>query len=152
DPFEIGAIWKKLYIGTAMNGRRGIVIHAMGAIDMALWDLCGKALGKPVHALLGDGPPRESITPYASLLPGGEGFEGYRDALVEAVARAAGLGARAVTADIRRPGPCAPGGPYEGPARHAVVVAAVRGAGGPQATLIVGGGYLLDQAADSLSI
>ena len=62
DPFEIGALWQKLYLGTAMNGRRGVVIHAMSAVDMALWDLCGKALGKPVHALLGDGP-REGVTP-----------------------------------------------------------------------------------------
>ncbi len=53
DPFEIGELWQKIYLGTAMNGRRGMVIHAMSAVDMALWDLCGKALGKPVHELLG---------------------------------------------------------------------------------------------------
>ena len=50
DPFQIGDLWKKMYLGTAMNGRRGMIIHAMSAVDMALWDLCGKALGKPVHA------------------------------------------------------------------------------------------------------
>ena len=38
------------------------------SVDMALWDLCGKALGKPVHELLG-GATRQSITPYASLQP-----------------------------------------------------------------------------------
>ena len=53
DPFQIGELWKKMYLGTAMNGRRGMIIHAMSAVDMALWDLCGKALGKPVHELLG---------------------------------------------------------------------------------------------------
>jgi L-alanine-DL-glutamate epimerase-like enolase superfamily enzyme len=80
DPFKIGDLWKKLYLGTAMNGRRGMVIHAMSAVDMALWDLCGKAVGKPVHALLG-GATRQSITPYASLQPAGGKFEEYRDAL-----------------------------------------------------------------------
>ena len=49
DPFDIARIWDRIYKGTAMNGRRGVVVHAMGAIDMALWDLKGKALGKPVH-------------------------------------------------------------------------------------------------------
>ena len=53
DPFDIAGIWDRIYKGTAMNGRRGVVVHAMGAIDMALWDLKGKALGKPVHELLG---------------------------------------------------------------------------------------------------
>ena len=53
DPFEIGAFWEKAYYATAMNGRRGVVIHALSAVEMALWDLCGKAAGKPVHALLG---------------------------------------------------------------------------------------------------
>ena len=41
------AIWERLYVGTAMNGRRGLIIHAMGALDMALWDIKGKAAGKP---------------------------------------------------------------------------------------------------------
>ncbi len=46
-----------------MNGRRGAVIDAMGALDMAMHDLRGKALGKPCHELLG-GAVKKSITPY----------------------------------------------------------------------------------------
>ena len=53
DPFDIEGIWRRIYLGTAMNGRRGAVVHALGAVEMALWDLKGKALGKPVHELLG---------------------------------------------------------------------------------------------------
>lgn len=151
DPFEIGALWKKLYIGTAMNGRRGMVVHAMGAIDMALWDLCGKALGLPVHALLG-GPARETITPYASLLPGGEGFEGYRDALVEAAVRAKALGFRAMKAEVLMNGPYAHGGLHESWDRHSEVVAAVRTAVGPEVALMVDVGYLWDTAEDCLSV
>ena len=91
DPFEIGELWRRMYLGTAMNGRRGMVIHAMSAVDMALWDLCGKAVGEPVHALLG-GATRERITPYASLQPAGKRFEEYRDALCASAERAEGLG------------------------------------------------------------
>ena len=53
DPLQPEAIWQKLYSGSKMNGRRGALICAMGAIDMALWDIKGKALGVPVYKLLG---------------------------------------------------------------------------------------------------
>ena len=45
DPMQPEAIWQKLYSGSKMNGRRGALICAMGAIDMALWDIKGKAAG-----------------------------------------------------------------------------------------------------------
>src|ERR1700722_19900325 len=82
DPLNIDALWEKLYVGSAMNGRRGAVIHAIGAIDMALHDLRGKALGKPCYELLG-GACRESITPYASLQPEVSNFEAYKSSMVE---------------------------------------------------------------------
>ena len=125
DPFEIGALWKKMYLGTAMNGRRGMVIHAMSAVDMALWDLCGKALGKPVHALLG-GATRQSITPYASLQPAGGRFEEYRDALCASAVKAKALGFKAMKTEITMNGPYAHGGMRESFPRHTEVVAAVR--------------------------
>ena len=43
-------------------------MHAIGALDMALHDLRGKALGKPCYEMLG-GAVKQSITPYASLQP-----------------------------------------------------------------------------------
>jgi L-alanine-DL-glutamate epimerase-like enolase superfamily enzyme len=49
-----------------LHGRSGAVMHALSAIEIALWDLAGKAAGLPVAALLG-GAPRELAT-YASLL------------------------------------------------------------------------------------
>ncbi|NIU07273.1 MAG: mandelate racemase/muconate lactonizing enzyme family protein, partial [Phycisphaerae bacterium] len=51
DPDDIDGIWRRLYLGTAMNGRRGVVVHTMGAVDMALWDLRGKTRGLPVYKL-----------------------------------------------------------------------------------------------------
>ncbi|HET7640646.1 MAG TPA: hypothetical protein VFK47_18195 [Ktedonobacteraceae bacterium] len=76
DPMQPEDLWRKLYRNTKMTERRGIMICALGAIDMALWDIRGKALGMPVYQLLG-GAAKASITPYASLLPIGNTLESY---------------------------------------------------------------------------
>ena len=55
DPFETEKIWHKMYRGNIYGGRRGVGLHAMSGIDMALWDIKGKALGVPVWKLLGGG-------------------------------------------------------------------------------------------------
>ncbi len=151
DPFDIGAIWQRIYRGTAMNGRRGVVIHALSAIDMALWDLCGKASGMPVHALLG-GAARERITPYASLQPAGGSFEHYRDALVASALAAKAHGFRAMKTEVTMNGPYAHAGLHESYDRHTEVVAAVRAAIGPEVTLMVDVQYLWDDAATCLSV
>lgn len=151
DPMEIGAIWEKLYIGTAMNGRRGMVIHALGAIEMALWDLCGKAVGQPIHVLLG-GATRDRITPYASLQPAGHSFEEYRDALVESALNAKSLGFRAIKSEVTMNGPYAHGGMNESYGRHTEVVADVRKAVGPEMTLMIDVQYLWPDAATCLSV
>ena len=145
DPFEIGALWRKMYLGTAMNGRRGVVIHAMSAVEMALWDLCGKATGRPVHELLG-GAKRDRITPYASLQPAGHRFEEYRDALVESALKAKELGFKAVKSEVTMNGPYAHGGMRESYDRHTEVVAAVRHALGPEMVLMVDVQYLWEDA------
>ena len=80
-PLEPERLWEKLYTGSCMNGRRGAVICAMGALDMAMWDIRGKAAGKPCWQLLGE-PREDLVVPYASLQPMGESFEEYRDSLV----------------------------------------------------------------------
>ena len=151
DPFDIGEIWRKVYLGTAMNGRRGMVIHALSAIEMALWDLCGKATGLPVHALLG-GATRDRITPYASLQPAGERFEDYRDALCASALRAKALGFRAMKTEITMNGPYAHNRMHENYDRHTDVLAAVRQAIGPDITLMVDVQYLWDDAATCLSV
>jgi L-alanine-DL-glutamate epimerase-like enolase superfamily enzyme len=71
DPLQPEALWEKMYMGSLMTGRRGLGICAMGALDMALWDLRGKALWATLLAIVG-GAKKEFITPYASLLPDGK--------------------------------------------------------------------------------
>jgi L-rhamnonate dehydratase len=69
DPFETEKLWYKMYSSNVYGGRRGIGIHAMSGIDMALWDIKGKALGVPVWKLLGGGF-HQKIRCYASSLFG----------------------------------------------------------------------------------
>ncbi len=66
---EVEALWEKMYYHTNRYGRRGAAIHAISGVDIALWDLKGKALGKPVYELWG-GAHRETVRAYASYLFG----------------------------------------------------------------------------------
>jgi len=53
DPFEVEAIWEAMYTHTHKWGRRGIETYAMSGIDIALWDIIGKATGQPLYRLFG---------------------------------------------------------------------------------------------------
>jgi L-rhamnonate dehydratase len=66
DPMAVERIWDLMY-RSAVHGRKGEAMFAISAIDGALWDLKGKALGVPVYTLLG-GPVRREIPVYASAL------------------------------------------------------------------------------------
>lgn len=68
NPLDVERLWDKMYQGTIYTGRRGLVIHAIGAVDLALWDIAGQALGRPAFELLG-GPRRDTVVPYASVHP-----------------------------------------------------------------------------------
>jgi D-galactarolactone cycloisomerase len=63
NPLEVGAIWREAYQSRWIDG--ALAIGAMGAIDMALWDIAGKASGAPVHRLLG-GAIHSRVMAYAS--------------------------------------------------------------------------------------
>jgi L-rhamnonate dehydratase len=69
DPFRTEYLWQRMYRANIYGGRRGIAIHAMSGIDLALWDIKGKALGMPIWKLLGGGFA-DSLRPYASTLFG----------------------------------------------------------------------------------
>jgi L-alanine-DL-glutamate epimerase-like enolase superfamily enzyme len=65
--FEAERVSEKLRQMTFWYGRGGAVEHTISGIDIALWDLMGKALNQPVSRLLG-GTYRDRIKPYASIL------------------------------------------------------------------------------------
>jgi L-alanine-DL-glutamate epimerase-like enolase superfamily enzyme len=67
DPTDVERLWQKMYRGMNYIGRRGIALHALSGIDIALWDLKGKAEGKPISELLG-GAVRDKVRAYASML------------------------------------------------------------------------------------
>jgi len=67
DPLDVERLWHKMYRGLIYFGRRGIAVHAISGLDIALWDIKGKALGKPVFELLGT-PYRDRVRAYASRL------------------------------------------------------------------------------------
>ena len=67
NPLHTERLWDKMYQGTLWMGRGGVTIEAISAVDIALWDIKGKALGLPVHTLLG-GARRDTISLYASML------------------------------------------------------------------------------------
>src|SRR5262245_53048266 len=67
DPLDPGRLWEKMYRGLIYIGRGGIALHAISGIDIALWDIKGKAEGKPVCELLGS-PQRDKVRAYASML------------------------------------------------------------------------------------
>ena len=67
DPADVERLWDKMYYQTNRYGRRGAAIHAISGADIALWDLKGKAEGKPIYELFG-GAVRNTVRAYASVL------------------------------------------------------------------------------------
>ena len=57
DPLDCGRLWQRMFESTHMWGRRGVETYALSGIDIALWDLLGKAAGLPVYRLLGAQKP-----------------------------------------------------------------------------------------------
>ena len=64
DSLMIQKLWESMYQATSRYGRRGVTMAAISAVDIALWDIMGKASGMPVYKLLG--AAKDSLEPYAS--------------------------------------------------------------------------------------
>ena len=67
DPFETERLWQKMYMASVYYGRRGVAIQVLSGIDIALWDIIGKATALPIYKLLGGGY-RDKVRAYASTL------------------------------------------------------------------------------------
>ncbi len=77
DPADVEGLWERMYDLTSYYGRRGVVIHAISAVDIALWDLRGKVLGKSLGELLGKAQ-RCRILAYGTVYPLGETVDEVR--------------------------------------------------------------------------
>ncbi len=88
DPLDPEARWTDMYNATRWYGRRGAAIHAMAAVDTALWDIVGQHRGKALHRLWGS--RRDRIRAYASVL--------FPDTPEAAAALAGSLAGRGFTA------------------------------------------------------
>jgi L-alanine-DL-glutamate epimerase-like enolase superfamily enzyme len=98
DPLRIEYLWQKMFLRTRQHGRRGIVMHAISGIDIALWDLAGKVAKLPLYRLFG--AYRDKVEAYAS----GGFYQQGKDvaALVEEAQRAAARGYKALKMKIGR--------------------------------------------------
>ena len=81
DPLQVERLWQKMYSQTALWGRRGVTIAAIGAVETALWDIAGKLLGKPVSELVwrsvatsvyGPVVIKDKVRPYATVWTPGQ--------------------------------------------------------------------------------
>jgi D-galactarolactone cycloisomerase len=90
DVRDIRALMARLLQQFHLYGRNGPLVYALSALDIALWDIAGKAAGLPLCRLLG-GSPATTLNAYASLLRYGEPH-----LVGEAVGRAAAQGYKAV--------------------------------------------------------
>jgi L-alanine-DL-glutamate epimerase-like enolase superfamily enzyme len=109
DPSRIDALWQLMYRGFFYPAGRE-KLHSLGALDLALWDLKGKALGVPVYELLG-GRARDYVECYSTGFPNKgtlkqsaracieAGFRAYRAGPAEAPRQ---QGGGAATYDVRR--------------------------------------------------
>jgi len=82
DPLDNAVIWDFLYNRTRDQGMKGLPITALSAVDIALWDIKGKALKLPVSKLLG-GTYRDKAHVYATGLYEPQNVPSVKDALVD---------------------------------------------------------------------
>src|SRR5882672_6039638 len=65
DPLDVEVLWHRMYHATRDYGRKGSVVAAISAVDIALWDIAGRIHEVPVYKLLG-GAFRTRVLPYAT--------------------------------------------------------------------------------------
>ena len=145
DPSQIEAIWNKVFRTMTYVGTRGITSCAVSGIDIALWDIRGKALGLPIYELLG-GRVRESIALYTHFPLGATPAEAAKNVMVPVED-----GVRAIKTDPYQPAHVrrrreglAPAHPYldggmdpQGEQEGADFIAAIREAVGPEVEIMI---------------
>src|SRR6185369_12765984 len=86
DPSNPEELWRLMYDATDYIGRRGLIIHAMGGIDLALWDIKGQMEQKPISELLG-GAKRDRLEAYGTIYPMARTADGVEQQVNDAIGR-----------------------------------------------------------------
>jgi D-galactarolactone cycloisomerase len=133
DPFDTLPLWERVYARLRDYGQKGIALHAISAVDIALWDIKGQALGVSVSRLLG-GRFRERVQAYATGMYFRQSDD-FTAALADEARGYVAEGFRAVKLKV--------GHTPESDLRHA---RAVREAIGPEVQLMVDANHAYDAA------
>jgi L-alanine-DL-glutamate epimerase-like enolase superfamily enzyme len=133
DPFEVERLWDKVYRGSIYYGRRGVAIQVLSGFDIACHDIMGKAVGRPIHKLLG-GARRDRVRAYASTL-----FRSTPDDIKRACEFYLGHGFRAIKFGWGVFG--------QDRKRDIALVTAAREAVGPGVDLMVDPGWMVNRSA-----
>lgn len=91
DVADVEGLWERMYDLTSYYGRRGAVIHAISAVDIALWDIRGKQRGQALAEVLGR-RRRDRVAAYGTVYPLGE----TPDEVRRNIDRGLALGLRAI--------------------------------------------------------
>ena len=86
DPGDPAKLWDLMYDSTCYVGRRGLMMHAIGGVDIALWDIAGQMRGAPIHELLG-GARRDRVEAYGTIYPMARTESGVRRQVKDAMLR-----------------------------------------------------------------
>jgi galactonate dehydratase len=89
DPFNIEKLWQDMYRASNYVGLAGLAVTAISGIEIALWDIVGKALNVPVYKLIG-GRCRDRIKCYANYWTMGMEPSAYAEAAKQVVAEGYG--------------------------------------------------------------
>lgn len=117
SPFDIELLWEQMFRASQFYGRKGAVIEVLSGIDLALWDLVGKALGQPVYKLIG-GKTKDKIPVYVTgILTERHLKEGFRH--------------------VKLPLPHGPADGLKGLRKNIEVVEEVRGLVGPDGDIML---------------
>jgi L-alanine-DL-glutamate epimerase-like enolase superfamily enzyme len=138
DPLQTDRLWQLMFEASDHYGRGGAALHTISAIDIALWDIAGKAAGRPVSELLG-GRRTSDVRVYAS-----EVMPGTPDEVRRIAEHAADAGYKALKLGW---------GPLGHDLAHdAALVAAARETLGPERSLMLDGGraYTVKRALELL--
>jgi galactonate dehydratase len=138
DATHVEALWHKIFRTFTYMGTRGATTAVVSGIDIALWDLRGKALGLPIYELLG-GPVRETIPLYTHFPYAADPKQAAENALVPVED-----GHTAIKTDPFFAGMAGKGTAYldgqisaEGEQQGVDIVAAIREAVGPRIEVLI---------------